>query len=644
MKLHVNIHRAYAIVIRTTPLILFLLAMAVSTNSCGSDNVSGPDDDGTIVEDKPSFLAFFDLTGNGEPRKIRNDLEGDLPAMVQFMQSHTVNPSGNEAKHLANLTSQRAALLLVTPDTSLIKLENITVSVQLNGEAKPLDVRPPDKIFKADRPNVDTDPRPNVRYSGRAWTAVIPWEWVKPGLSLTVGDDQGREGTLASSDIEWAPPAELVINNIRLGMLADPPRSIDHAMFLRPAKAGTDYFQTAPISRLTVAKYEEVTLDSVMVADGTIYTEASGGEGGVYSGDMRENTAKSTFSVGINLANWGVTSSGMASQQQPQLTQTVVVHHAQGNYSNGLQEHGLSGGNGMLTLLSSKGNEFSHEIGHHFGLGHYPGREGNNDYWTTHNYNSGWGYIAHLERMRANINWKSQDLPDGSNGVPDFRDKYPFLKGAMSGGIGGSSSALSNYTYYTSYEVQTRIQPSLNRAMFDSESPTGYSKWNASTQQMESHRPEVPNSDKVWYNSSDGYYRVPQRQGVEVFTILGGYDPVEGMGLLYPPARSNWGNVFDLPAPEASANSRQCWLRVDYESKSTEKIALAPNRMGSNANKLHVQVAVEDKPKQVRLYCQEPNKEPKKLSQVDFPQGLDEIDPPVVIGQEAGYEAYERVK
>ncbi len=48
-----------------------------------------------------------------------------------------------------------------------------------------------------------------------------------------------------------------------------------------------------------------------MVASGVIYDSVSATNGGVYDGDMRENTAKSTFSVGINLANWGVTSSSM---------------------------------------------------------------------------------------------------------------------------------------------------------------------------------------------------------------------------------------------------------------------------------------------------------------------------------------------
>src|SRR5699024_2405463 len=118
-------------------------------------------------------------------------------------------------------------------------------------------------------------------------------------LSITVSDDQQREGTLASAAIDWAPPAQLVINNIRLGLLTDPPRSSDHYMYNQPGEAGTDYFQTIPAARMVVAKYEKISLDSVMIADGTIYTDASAVEGGVYSGDMRENTATGCRSTAL---------------------------------------------------------------------------------------------------------------------------------------------------------------------------------------------------------------------------------------------------------------------------------------------------------------------------------------------------------
>lgn len=581
-------------------------------------------------------LSFYDFNADGSLREIRNDLNGKLNGMVQFVQSHSVDPSGNEEKHMPRVTSEREALLLYTPSEHHRGVNSIEVTVFLmDEEQETIVMRRPEHIFPADRPEDSQDPRPDVVYSKRAWSAVIPWNYVKPGLELVFQEETGVQGILEADAIEMAPPSELIINNIRIGLLTDPPVSDDHYMLLEPEKAGVDYFQTAPVARMTIAKYEDITLDRVMVATGEIYDTASRDEGGVYSGDMRENVAKSTFSVGINLANWGVTSSGMLSQHQPQLTQTVVTHHAQGEYDNGTQLHGLSGGNGMLTLIRSTGNEFSHEIGHHYGLGHYPGRDGEDDFWTTHHHDSGWGYIAHRQKMRANIHWTDHELSDGSTNVPNFKDTYRFSRDAMSGG--DIASQHSVFTHYTGYSTQMRIQPSLNRPVFSSESSTGYKIWNEENGTMDVHHPEIPESEFIWFNSEDGHYRTPVKHGVEVYTLLGGYDPETQIGLLYPPARSNWGNLFDLPGPEFTSNERQCWLQVDYEGGNTREIALSPDRMGSNANKLHVQVGVEEQPRRASLYCKPGEGEKQLLSEVEFPSSPEAMDRPVVIGQEKGF-------
>src|SRR5690625_7776772 len=90
------------------------------------------------------------------------------------------------------------------------------------------------------------------------------------------------EGRLEAEAIEMAPPSELVLNNIRIGLLTDPPVNEDHYIMLEPAKAGADYFQTAPLSKLTIAQYEDIRLDRVMVATGESYEKASRDEGGVY--------------------------------------------------------------------------------------------------------------------------------------------------------------------------------------------------------------------------------------------------------------------------------------------------------------------------------------------------------------------------
>ena len=593
----------------------------------------------SAVIDEVNALGFYDQDQNGQPRPVRNDLTGNLPAMLQFVQSHSVDPSGNEARNMPRLTSEREALLLVTPDPSLGKLQQLELEVSLDG--KPLGklaMRHPDQLYKADRSS--TDARPDVVYSRRAWSAVLPWNWVQPGVTLRLHDEQGRSGQIDDSAIDFAPPGELVVQSIRLGLLTPPPQSGGHWFLTQPARAATDYFQTVPIARMVTSQYEDMYLPRVMVGSGKIYDVdidgSSASNGGVYEGDMRENTAKSTFSTGINLANIGVTSAGMVSQENPHLTQSAVIHHARGVYINGVHNHGLSGGNGQLTLIDSVGNEFSHEIGHHYGLGHYPGQQGDNYFWAGHHHDSGWGYIAYRKRMRANLHW-NRGKNDGMNGMPVYADAYSFGSDAMSGGHYASS--LSRYTHYTGYSTKLRIQPAVDKAMVSASSPTGYRKWDASTRRMEVFAARVPNSSRVWYNSADGNYLAPRRFGVQVFTLLGGYDPVTGSAILYPPARGNWGHVFNLPAPVNQDTQKTCWVSVNFANGKNQNIAVAPNRMGSNANKLHINLAQDEQPLNAALSCQEAAGAAQELARVDFPQGLPAMAPATIVGKENGFNA-----
>lgn len=614
----------------------------------GDPDVDEPEPDDPFPEpasaryDEIDVGGFYDIDSTGKPRAVRNDLDGNLPAMVQFAQSHTVDPAGNEARNMPRLTAERAALLLVTPDPELGDIERLELRATVNGVAKPvLTLLHPNEMYRSDSSN--SDGRPDYNYSRRAWSVHLPWDWVVPGLALTVTDDQGRTGTLADGRIDFAAPAELVVQSIRLGMLTDPPAENDNYWMLRqPARAAADYFQTIPAARMTVAYYEPVKLEKVMVASGVIYDTASAGEGGVYSGDMRENTGKSTVSVGINLANFGATSSGMQSQQQPQLFQHVVAHHAVGVYSNGVHSHGLSGGNGMLTLYASRGNEFSHEIGHHYGLGHYPGATGGDNFWAGHHHDSGWGYISYRKRMRGNLNW-SRAGTAALAGMPDYEGIYAFATDSMSGG--NQSSALSQYVMYTGYSTKIAIQPRLDLPVPSRSSSTGYLKWNPGSRAMEEIAPALPNMPQLHFDTSTGTYPVPRAIGVPVFTILGGYDPENGTALLYPPFRSNWGNVFDLPAPPAATDARQCWLEVSFAGKPVRRIAVFGRKVqNGSVNKLHVNLAQADAPTAAKLMCQAPGAAAVELHAVSIPQGLPPMPAPVVVGKEAGYAALREIE
>ncbi|TNL56564.1 M66 family metalloprotease [Acinetobacter bereziniae] len=594
------------------------------------------------------ILGFYDFNGQGENRLLRNDLTGNFAAMVQFVQSHAVNPKNNEQDKMPRLTTEKDALLLVTPLVAMGELNQLQAEIyQGNQLIRTVNLKEPSRLAASDQSNQDD--RARVMYSKQAWSLALKWNEVRPGLSIRVIDPvNNRSGTLGGSDIDFAAPGELVVQSIRLGLLTDAPKSNGHYMLLEPEKAGTDYLQTIPAAKMIVSKYEEMKLNRVMVASGVIYDSASATNGGVYDGDMRENTAKSTFSVGINLANWGVTSSSMQSQEQPQLTQSVVIHHARGKYANGESNHGLSGGNGILTLIDSIGNEFSHEIGHHYGLGHYPGSvetsgSPTNYFWSAHHADSGWGYIAFRNKMRGNLNWGSTNLGDGSNGVPNFQNLYAYGWDAMSGGA--SASSISKYTHYTGYSTWLKIQPAFDKYIWDANSITGYKKWNANTRQMVDAQPKTPNSGNVWYNSADGNFLKPRLFSVPVYTILGGYDPVNQVGIVYPAARGNWGNVFNLPQVNTSSTAASCWLNVQYASK-VEHIALAPQRVnaGSNANKFHVNLAQSDTPQNVDLYCQKTGQQAVKLSSISIPVAVEAMTPFVTIGKEAEYSALRKIE
>ena len=597
-----------------------------------------------------SVLGFNDCESNGQLRLIRNDLSGNFNAMIQFAQSHIVDPKGNEAKKMPRLTSEKEALLLVTPTEDMSKVAQLTAEIYRDNRLlRTVNLNDPSQIALSDQSNADD--RARVQFSKRTWSTALTWNEVRPGLSIRIVDPvNNKNGDLRSEDIDFAAPGELVVQSIRLGLLTEPPKSAGHYMLLEPEKAGTDYFQTIPAARMIVSKYEDMKLDKVMVASGVIYDSVSATTGDAYSGDMRGDTAKSTFSVGINLANWGVTSSSMQSQEQPQVTQSVVIHHAAGNYSNGVQGHGLSGGNGILTLYDSVGNEFSHEIGHHYGLGHYPGEKDGNYFWAAHHADSGWGYIAFRNKMRGNLNWRTTNLGDGTNGVPSFLGKYAYGWDAMSGGA--TASSISRYTHYTGYSTQQKIQPAFDRDVWAEDSATGYKKWNKITRMMEVSQPKVPTkSDNVWYNSANGNYLKPRLFSVPVYTIVGGYDPVNQSGLIYPAARGNWGNVFDLPQANTGGTAASCWLKVQ-SANGVQNIALASQRMNPNldpknlavVNKFHINLAQSEQPQAVDLYCQKANQQAVKLSSMTIPVSTDVMSPYVSIGQEEGYSALKRVE
>lgn len=455
----------------------------------------------------------YAFTYQGETRKLRDDLRGELAAEIQFLQSHASAPAQNhvvhaddqtQSRYMPSITANREALLLFLPHQVDATHTVHVILRQHDNIVATLAMTHPNDLPHADNPTAW-----DVRYSARAWSLRVPYEWMNESLSAEFVVNQGapdeQRGELLSKDLEISPASSLIFRSLRLGMLTHVDQSAGHYTLDAPILAATDYFQTLPVSRLVMASYADVELDRVMVQDGTIYDlledGASASSGDIYSGDMRESVAKAQVSTGINLANIGVSSNNMRQQYSHGFKQ-ITNHHAWGIYTNTVENvptqqrvaHGLSGGNGIGTLVDSRGNEASHEWGHAYGLGHYPGQTLTEDgRWAEHHADSGWGLILHRNRLRHGI-----------TGV--YNGSLTYNSDAMSGGF--AASPFSVYTYYTGFSARIIQQDIAQFLVPSATSSTGYLRWSA---------------EGAKYLPYEGELRRPDAVGVPVATLLGGY-------------------------------------------------------------------------------------------------------------------------
>jgi hypothetical protein len=574
---------------------------------------------------KPDYWAdAVDFTANLD---FDPNLSGELKGEVAFVQNTLVGPNRAEQKRPL-LVTDRAAYLLFFPQTpNHQKLEAIVDDGK--GETLMLQLNRPERGAHSDFNNMDG--RPAVVFSKRAWNAVIPWNFMHPGMSITICDDAGVEGKLPAASFEFGAPMELVTQHIELGMLLEP-SDVPVNKWTRPdhnisPELALNYFQMVPIAKFVAAQYLPIHLPKVVLPNGNVYVNRSSyTEAGVYKGDMRENIAKGLMSTGINNANAGVTSSHGGDQKQPRPYRQTTVHTSAGIYTGKDKQgndiakkvvHGLSGGGGQLTLQSTTGNEFSHEYGHDHGLGHYPGGP-----LSTHRRDGAWGFNLFKHRLIGNLNW---------NGArSESKLPYSFGKDAMAGGA--PMGPISVFTLHTPFSLML-IQDKLTEqsGVLSPEHPSGYARWDAEKQALVPSPVDTPRPDKV---------------GIPVVTLVGFYDPEpkhEMPSFIYPALYGNWGNVFlpsTIEAHDPELAKSRCWLEVSDQSGQTLRFPLRDKRIKPKLmNQFHVNLPASIRFARAALRYRSDDGSEIDLNIRDIAPPHGKLPEPVIVGREHGFTA-----
>ena len=313
------------------------------------------------------------------------------------------------------------------------------------------------------------------------YTSTLDSKWLLPGMTIEFSTQNGKAGTL--DNIEIGGVTEVVITAIDAGFLTEPRNKF---IFRDDASTHREYFETLPVTRLVIAQYESMHLTEVMLPTGKLYDTKSDDDGGWQSGDMRWYTGKLLISHGIDLANYGISSSWAQSESpHPFTCALLAAHNTVGMYKNGRQVHGGSGGNGIVTLDESVGNELSHEVGHNYGLGHYVDGFDGSVHRPSDKINSSWGwdseYNIFIPNFASSDTGEDQCLDDQCQSP--FLGKYQYGTDSMaSGSPQWGSNRFTFYTPNTSRIIQNFLE---SRAVWDPTSSTGFRKYSSSTKKME---------------------------------------------------------------------------------------------------------------------------------------------------------------
>jgi len=541
----------------------------LSDTNDGTTEDASPDMDATPTPDIPvdPLAACIDQLIPALEWFAPQDAEA-LPGLLEFGQTHVIQ--ADEVRLAPPVTVERETLLLFTPDEPLPATADVRV-VAMEGDTAlgVLRLNAPSMIPKAlEQGLTDTTLEP---YSTNAWSATLPWHWIRNGLTLKVGVLDGETLRLHVHALEsLGAPHRFHITRTHIVLFGDEGYAINPPH--PSAKIARDFHASLPGAELRWVNTSVWRLDSMVVntAEGPRWAHSEEERLAITTDTNRWKILKHQAALRLSLANTG---RGLRLTSPPQGDNSPYsfgtsmaqgwVHNGSGNYSD-INNAGLAAGwtgwTGMW--LNECGNGFIHEVGHSCTLAHFTGGASANwgiaDEYPDNGVNlSGhpWGYDTTRRAFRTWYRVNGGGPVTNDNGWVGKRDP-------MNGGE--SANAITCFPQYTSYharKVQAWQQNSPTITSVDG--VPGIYRWDAALGGYVLEDPATGNQQ-------------PVAVGGPVITIIGTLGNLDEVCQTYPPIFLSSGNAFELPDPMDPAlptlfNGAQWFLAVTYQDGTVER-------------------------------------------------------------------------
>jgi len=549
-------------------------ALLLALSGCPSSGTLDDDDD-TAPPPACADLLVPELEWFGAPAS------GALQGSIEFGQTHVI--ASDEARLAPSLVAEREAMLLFTPDAQLDSDEDLRVGAFEDGAVLGvLRLAPPSQLPLAlEQHLTDVALTP---YSDGAWSAALPWHWMREGVELAVGhaSPDGDLEVLTHSLTDLAAPHTFTISRSKIVLFG----AADFDTQTVPAaKLAQDFFATLPFAELRFVDSAPWRLDSLVIPtpEGPRLVSSEDERLGLTHESDRWSILKHQFALRMSLANTGrglVNTVPSDGDNSPYGFGTSLglgwVRDASGSYIDINDAPYAAGWTGWSALWQGEcANVFNHEIGHSLTLAHF--NEGSSESWGiedeyplngTQLASHPWGFDTTRREFRT---WYRVDA---SGPVMDG-DELVGKRDAMNGGESSNSvTCFPQYTAYHSWKIQDWAQSSPTLMELDGTATVA--RWSEAT---DSYVPEPAATQN----------QEPIAVGVPVLTLTGTLGNTEAACQTYPPNYLPSGNAFALPDPTdstlpAAFEGARWFLEIDYADGSSERALINRGPMDSTTD------------------------------------------------------------